>query len=266
LLSNCESRWNCNLCQTDFPFFIPFEDGDKIQIQTQFLDRFNADERSPTSGFGVSSSFIIAELIDPNGDLISNDYTQFSSRAMVAWNGEYSYQIIELDTSLIDEDCFYLRLTAYDAGGNTTQICTHDFSKGTCKDTIVIKGEYTGKDCLGNWYGEPVASQEDLIIYDNSLRYPGIFKSTGGSIEKNIFRGRSRSTRVIDSFEFSLHQMIPPFAEKYLRKVLLAGERVFFDGNAYLLENLVMENENTGNNMFLFSIEVQAECVINSKC
>lgn len=110
-LTECDEKWNCNHCDSDRQYFIPYYAVDKTQIQTTFSDSYNADRKNPVSGFGT---YIKAILLQKNESPVTD--MSFLSCKMVAWGCGKSYQIIEIDTSLITDSCWSITYEVYDSG------------------------------------------------------------------------------------------------------------------------------------------------------
>lgn len=248
LLKNCSEQWNNNLGDCDKCFYIPFENTDKYQIQTTFFDNYNTDPESPVNGWG---SFIKAEIYDCSDALISDDYTTFSSRAMVAHNGSNAYQILEIDLSLVP-DSFYIKFQAFDSGNNVVQeTCTQHFAKVICKEkTVLIRSEYTNFDNAGNYYGSPLNPVGDVILFDNSLRVHGFIREPEITLETTTFNRRVRKVETTRTETGVLTCLIPPYMNHYLIETLLSGENTYFDGNQKLVSETSIALTDF-NNMFI---------------
>lgn len=271
LTVECGQQWNCNLCQTDSEYHIPYIQGDLIQIQTLLFDGFNADRQNPLFGFSpTSNGFIEAIFCDSNG-VETHNFNLFSSRQMVAYGCGRSYQILEVDTSLLAPNiCWSIRYVARDSGGTITQeICTQEFKDVTqgCPETFTIQGKRSeGIDCFGYCYSEPDAFTGDLIQYNNTIRFHGYFKATGGTVDFTEVGDKVATETIRDIYRLQMGKKVPPFVEKIIRKQMLASKFVCIDGVDYEIEPFGIENELDTGRMFLFNVDLFAECEVKTGC
>ena len=262
LLSECGNAWNCATCPSDNRFGVPFVRGDKIQLQTLFYDSYNGNPKQPTNGWG---SFVKAEFTGNISGTITN-LAAFASRKMVAYGCGRSYQIIEIDTALFPDTCWNVELTAYDQSNNPTdQVCSQEFEVfdncGGQVDSVLIRGNYTAKDCFGHCYGEPDAYLGDLIEYDNTRRFRGYIKASGGSFTKTVTSaGKVTKVTLQEEFTLQLGQRIPPFYSNILLKELLPGDTVTVDGEDYTIETFSISNQVERGRMMLYSVTLFRQC------
>jgi len=248
-------EWNYNLCQTDKCYFTPYFRGDKIQIQTLFVD---PGKEIPTA----YNTLIGVRLLDQLNNELETTTGAIASRLMSAWNGKYNFQIIEIDTSLFSHGCWKLELES-----DGVVVVTNDFKPvPNCKNTLLIKSTYDKKDCFGFSYGEPEEYTGQLIEYDNSLRYWASIKVSGDTIQKERVGSKITSAIVTNSWKLILGEMIPPYTKRIMVNQHLAGQKVFIDGVEYIFDDVVIEEENTKNNMFMFTVRPEKRCNINYNC
>jgi hypothetical protein len=108
ILTQAGQTWNCNLCPTDEPYYIPYVKGDKIMLQTRAIDRFSLDKTSPDKGWG---DWINAEMHFADGTKLTV-LNSFASRWLAGWDGRGNYQLLEIDTSFFTGTCFKVVITA----------------------------------------------------------------------------------------------------------------------------------------------------------
>ncbi|CAH1002688.1 hypothetical protein LEM8419_03560 [Neolewinella maritima] len=244
----------CNTCQVDSPYAIPYVSGDTIQVQTQFFDSYNAEPKDPQSGFG---SFVRAFVTD---GVVRQEITT----GMVAYGCGKSFQILAVDTSTVTLDCWVVELTAYNADGTERRtIQTQQFKRvpdTQAGQTFTIRGRGKGMDCYGNCYTAPTAYVGELIEYDNTLRFYGTVRDTGGNFDAGGLNGGYFATKTIENYRLSLAERIPPFAKNLLLKVLLAAPEVVINGEVYDLDQFKVDNEVKDGTMFLFGVDLERKC------
>jgi hypothetical protein len=247
-------EWNNNLCQTDICYFIPFAQGDKVQFQTRFFD---PARENPTN----YDTLVLVEVLSEGGAVLIDNANSLAERKMSAWNGRNNYQIIEFQLESLDE-CFKLRFTS----GEKT-IVTNSFQLlKPCRNTFVLRSEFSKMDCFGYSYGEPEEHTDDLILYDNSLRYYASIKMDGDQINKERLGKKVLSGEIVNNWRIILNKMIPPFMKKIMTNQHLAGERVYIDNVEYNFDQIAIEPEDTKNNMHFFEIRPTKSCQINYRC
>lgn len=273
ILSGCNDLWNCKGQSTSSFYNNPVLAGDKFMFQTKFIDRYNADEENPVSGWG---SFVIAELLDGDGNELSTDHTEFASRYLVGWNGSESYQLIEINFDLIKTNfpeitCFSFKFVAYnDEEAETDSVCSQHFKEydNTCKDTILVKS-ITSSDCCGNYYGSPETYQQFVgnanFKYNNQWRYHASIRQTNTEFEKTSF-GTKRTRVDLDKiFTFQLKKPIPPYLFKQLAETHFSGEQVFVGGQEYYIDSFSFPNESE-RKMFIGKIQLFQKCDTDFRC
>lgn len=277
ILSDCERTHNCTKKQGQESYFLPSMIGDKFQFETIFVDDFNVDNEVPAIGWGdASDSFMSAELCDENG-IVSTDVNAFTSRKLVGWNGGRSYQIIEVDVSLIagliSGKCWNVKVIAHNADGAVTDsLCTQDFIiEEDCiseECTVLIGSTMKSEDCCDNWYGDPVTYVGDLFTYDNTLRYRASINFVGGNNQKEVQRvgssTKARRVEITEIYEILFKDAMPPFLAKQLLRVHLSGVSAEIDGETYYLDEFSIENALRCN--FNFPVQVYRFCENKFSC
>lgn len=274
VLSDCADLWNCADQSIGNNYFNPFISGDKFQFQLKFLDRFNADQENPVTGWTAGGlGFVTAELLNPDGTVVSDDHTTFASRYLVGWSGSESYQLIEIDFDLLTTnypalECFSFKFVAYDSSNTEVDsVCSEHFEEFTnnCKDTILIKSITSG-DCCGNYYGDPEVSVGNAVFkYDNEWRYHASIRRINTEFEKASFGTKRTKVELDKIFLFQLKRPIPPYLFNYLTEIHLAGERVFIGGEEYFIDQFSFDNESE-RKMFIGRVELYQECDTNFRC
>lgn len=254
LLVDCDEKWNCNLCDTDEPYFIPFISGDKIQIQTLFADTNSGDRTNPDSGFG---DWITVRLYNAAGEL-SDDHTLFASKWLNGWNGAYNYQVIEIDTSLFSDRCWSLEFETSDG----ITLCTQDFREILCSEpSVTIKGAHEGFDCNGFYYGAPIAYNGSASFqYDNTIRLNADLRMQPGSITKAKVGRKVTAGTVTDNWRLVLAEKIPPFMNALLTKTYLSAPVTVIDGKSLEITTFSARNRINYNRMLLYEADLVSEC------
>ncbi len=263
LITLCDKVYNCNRCQTESEYYIPFFAGDKIMIQTQLADYYNADKRNPTSGWGTAFK---ACLVGSNGTL--TDVTQFTSRRFVGWGCSQTYQVLEIDTSMFTDDCFKIQIQAMDGGDVAYEVCTQEFRRIlSCAKTLMIESVQTGKDCIGNCYDLPTKYVGDSFKYSNKIRLQGTIYKTGIT---TTYDGKKKIIR--DNYRLNIGEIIPEFMLNYVVKQLFGANisdeypEIIVDGETYYFEGVNTQNRLTDSPMFLVSFDLFKECKDRVKC
>lgn len=226
LLSECGQSFNCTRCEGEGVYFMPYKDGDVLYFQTQFADMFNENQEEPVSGWG---EMIVPYLCDAETGAVIATGQNVIGGGMVGWDGECSYQILRVNTSQIPVDCWNIQIRAFDCDGNETCCLeTQHFAKIQDCDapTLVLESEHFDKDCEGNFYGEPVENVGGAFRYKNTIRIKGQVMCVGGSLSKSLYEERQTSITTTDTYQIIPYGLVPPYLEKYLRKIVLAGDNI----------------------------------------
>jgi len=270
------SQYNCLSQSNRNKYNNPFIAGDKFMLQTKFLDRFSPDETNPTGAFGAAD-FILVELFDNDGVLVSADHTLFLSRYLNGWSGSESYQLYEIDFDLlrtsfpqfdIEGVCFSFRMTAYNSGAaETDSVLTNHFAyfPTTCKDTILIKSE-GGSDCCANYYGFPTAYAGNAQFkFLNTWRYHASLRRINTEFKKTVIGTKRPSVEIDRIYQLQLKRFIPEYLFVYLSEIHLAGKQVFVEVDGVLQEFFIDDFSFSNDikqtcNQFLGKVELRTEC------
>jgi hypothetical protein len=277
VLSACDDLFNCRYQSEAKKYFNPVLTGDKFMFQTRFYDDFNADDENPAVGWtSGGAGFVTAELLDVEGNLITDDHTLFASRYLVGYDGAASYQLIEIDVDLMisnfpEIDCFSFKFVAYDdTNTEVDDACSEHFKyyASHCSGTILISST-TSVDCCQNYYGTSVNTPvgTSSFKYSNQWRYyANIHKKEIGFTKTGAGKVRTK-VEIDEGSTLQLTRMIPTYLFTQLVKVHLAGQKVFIDGEEYVIDEPAFENETTSCDMFIgkFASLIQ-ECDINYNC
>lgn len=268
----CDEHWNCNLCDEEKKYSHPFIAGDKIWIQTQFVDPTNTEDNF-TDGWGT---WINATLTDGAGNTISSTIGDFASDYMVGWNGTFYYQIIVIDTGLFYDDCWVLEIAVDDPSGQETW-CSGLYEKVDCGEpwTYTLEGDYPdgSTDCCNNYYG--LAPDNNWVgtnnfRFRNLMRLRGQVLDAGGTITKEIIRA-GRNQRVmrekVQTIPYKLvsHDLLPPYVKNMMLRGL-GGEPIYVDGEEYIADTVTIGDENRVGRMLAFDVVVNKECETGYPC
>lgn len=271
LLTDCDETYMCNRCQTDPVYYMPWVPGMTFMLQTQFVNTVDTEPETPSAGFG---SYVTAELLDFQFNVVESDFTQISSRYLAGWNGDNSYQVIEIDTSLPAFDglnCFIIRINARDSFGTVYKsLCTHHFEKlRPCDTAIRIEGLYANFDCFRNYYALPDVGSSvgsARFKYSNGLYFRANVKDHDDSFEKTIISNRVVSVEQISSYRLVFHNLLPAYAMRILTRQLLPAARTFADGEEYSIPTFTMNNLANNVNYYFFTVDMQRTCDNNFRC
>jgi hypothetical protein len=232
-------EWNCNpICPADSSYFVPYVSGDFIDIQTRFHD----------SSSDPNDFYLTVELLDKFGNVESNIKSEFLADWMVGIdNKDLSYQIVRIDTSLIELDCFQLRFS-YQGVVYTTQ-----WFRPTeqCKNYIKIKSEHR-TDCFGNYYGETDRwAGSNNIQFNNEMRYKATLKYGGTvvSSENNLIY-----------YRLITDEMLAPFANNLLALMHLAGKKVFIEDVEYSINGVPRSIPRPNSSMVQMQTDLEKRC------
>lgn len=278
-MGNTEDAYNCNLCGADTYFCRPYEQGDKIQLQTQMADTLNALPLEPVYGWAdgivVTPAFRV-QLFDMNDVLISSDVQDFCSRYFVgvAFGQNKTVQGLEIDTALVlalGLECFYLRVNSFtDLGAGIVEnnvIYSEPFCVTTCDDYVLsVKGEWDGFDCCGNWHGEIQPAVGDAFVFNNTYKYYAHLAETGSNVTKVYFVDKVTETDVISLYEIQLDRPIAPFMKSIFVNSHYAAKRLYVNGVEYKANGSVSNRLGRESKMWLFDAEIYKECKKDFYC
>lgn len=261
-----DESYNCNKCNSEPKAYMPWIQGDVIYFQTNFADAHHADIENPTDPFAPTSSISSstsyrAELQYPGGSSLI--LAEFSTGALVGWNGENSYQIVKVDTSLSlfdNLDCWELKVSSLDADGNEADyMTTQTFRKVICEgDTVWIKSSYKTFDCFGNYYGEPVAYAGDLILFNNGMRFNGIVVEVGISSAANYDFASNSGNNSSVIFRYNTMEWHPFYQRKLLKNLL--------DSPSFLIDNKSFRRPAYNIEGGFFKISLEDTCGVSNIC
>lgn len=274
------AAWNCNLCGSDKPFFAPYEPGDIIPFQTRFADNYNLPADVISTGFKTSLSgannYVIVELYDCCGNLISNNLNTFSETYWIGYSvATGTVQTWFVNTGLFPTDlkCFRLKITYYKYNQITTlyeierSIYTEFYKEvaecGSDTESVLIESYYSNYDCNGNFYGtlDNYNGTINTPFY-NSMRVFGEVEFTGDSesVTEND-RGTLVSKDITEGYRI-ISSVSPPYFVRRLQQTL-RGRTINVDGVQY--QNFSYTQLGTDSRMFLIDIEFDKKCFIDNR-
>lgn len=278
-MQNETDAWNCNLCGSDIPFYIPYVQGDIIPFQTQYTDNYNQPNSVLVAGFLTSEStshYIAVSLYDCCGNLITDLIDEFSDSYHVGQSlATGSIQTWFVNTGLLpnDLDCFRLKIEYYKLNPDTLEpeldrtLWTEYYKAipdcGNLIDTSLIYSTYANYDCNGNFYGTLTnyLGSNNTPFY-NSLRVYGtveFFGDTEAVIEND--RNVVISKDITENYGI-ISAAVPPFYIKLLQQAV-RGNYVTVDGVQY--QNFRYDSKPEDNRMFLLDLTFDKKCRIDNK-
>lgn len=279
LLQNFNDAWNCNLCGSDLPFYIPYVEGDIIPFQTQVTDLYNQPNDVLVAGFQTSTStshYVVVNLYDCCENLISSFIDDFSDSYHVGQSlATGSIQTWFVNTGLfpVGLDCFRLGIEYYKINQITSlpELDRRLFSEyykevegcGNLNDTSLIYSTYANYDCNGNFYGTLTnyLGSNNTPFY-NSLRIFGtveFFGDTEAIVEND--RNVVISKDITENYGI-ISGAVPPFYIKLLQQAV-RGNYVTVDGVQY--QNFRYDSKPDDNRMFLLDLTFDKRCRLDNK-
>jgi hypothetical protein len=278
-MQNETDAWNCNLCGSDLPFYIPYVEGDIIPFQTQVTDNYNQPNSVLVAGFQTSTStshYVVVSLYDCCGNLVSEFIDDFSDSYHVGQSlSTGSIQTWFVNTGLFsaDLDCFRLYIDYYKINQITLEpeidkrLYTEYYKKiegcGSLNDTALIYSTYANYDCNGNFYGTLTnyLGSNNTPFY-NSLRIFGTVEFFGDTeaITEND-RNVVISKDITENYGI-ISGAVPPFYIKLLQQAV-RGNYVTVDGVQY--QNFRYDSKPEDNRMFLLDLSFDKKCRLDNK-
>ena len=279
LMQNETDAWNCNLCGSDLPFYIPYVEGDIIPFQTQVTDLYNMPNDVLVAGFFTTTSvshYVQVSLYDCCGNEISKYIDVFSDSYHVAQSlATGSIQTWFVNTGLFpsDLDCFRLRIEFFKINQitlepETDKVLWSEYYKevegcGNLNDTSLIYSTYANYDCNGNFYGTLTnfLGSNNTPFY-NSLRIFGtveFFGDTEAIVEND--RNVVISKDITENYGI-ISGAVPPFYIKLLQQAV-RGNYVTVDAVQY--QNFRYDSKPEDNRMFLLDLSFDKRCRLDNK-
>lgn len=269
------SLWNCNRCGTAREFYQPYERGDIIPFQTQFEDNYNSPNDTLTAGIrGLISSvnyYVEIELLDGDGNLISNIADDFCSDYWVGYDAEIgSLQTWFLNTGLLPSNlkCFSLKITYYRISSGVPAVervlYTEQFRENdSCRETVAIQSSYTNTDCNGNFYGfvSNYLGTDNPAFY-NFIRVFGSVDYIGETEERETNdRGVVLSQTVVKNYKI-ISGLYPEF---YVQRIsqTVRGNPIFVDNVEY--KDFEFPEKSDDIRMFEIDLTFNQECRLDNR-
>lgn len=232
LVVDCGLEHNCSECCNNpaYLYYQPFEWGDCIDIQLQVFDKYNANPKQPSDGFGSWIEIVTIDLT--TGQEVASVY----DKAYVGWNGKNSYQVIRI-CFIQNElpECVQFKFNIYDSEDELVKsLCTQHFRLAeSCKTSVLLGSKRTGYDCEDNYYGLPEDSQGDTpFAYNNTLRFYADINDAA-PIRETITRGGiARKSLVKYIKEYAIY-FVPLYVVKYITDRIDNGGKIEIDGKTY---------------------------------
>lgn len=279
LMQDFRDAWNCNLCGSDLPFYIPYVEGDIIPFQTQVTDLYNQPNDVLVAGFFTTTStshYVQVSLYDCCGNEISKYIDVFSDSYHVGQSlATGSIQTFFVNTGLfpVGLDCFRLRIEYFKINQitlepETDKVLWTEYYKevegcGNLNDTSLIYSTYANYDCNGNFYGTLTnyLGSNNTPFY-NSLRIFGtveFFGDTEAIVEND--RNVVISKDITENYGI-ISGAVPPFYIKLLQQAV-RGNYVTVDGVQY--QNFRYDSKPDDNRMFLLDLTFDKRCRLDNK-
>lgn len=269
---NENDSWNCNLCGADKPFFIPFQTGDVMPLQTNFADGYNSNPG--IINYGIKDSialdwYVMIELQDESGVTISSDADFFCSEYWVAFSEIYgSAQTWFLNTALlpVNLDCFRLKITYYyfDQVTLTKEIERVIFTEyyrkiKDCETYSAIHSVYSTTDCYNNVYitFTNFLGTSNTAFY-SFVRLEGEHEMIGDNVnvvtetDRNVILRRE----IIDEYRFKGGIVAPFFA--LMIKRAIRGKTVYLNGVNY--QNFTISKNNDASREWVIDMNFNTTC------
>lgn len=246
LIGDCENNWNNTLCQSDLCFSMPVFRGDKIQLQTIW--------RKPVDEETEFADWVQVKLYNNNGDLISDDLTDFLSKYGGFTSPRGDYQLYEIDTSLPafdGVDCWHIEITTFVEGEGGRLIknfaCSQDFCFiADCDSYPMFKPEIKAFDGFGYYYGEPVTWTDNNFKFQPQYRIHGEVLLKGAESQKIVTGDSVSLLSVREVYHVDVLDWVAPYFLKLLVKTILAGKYVYVDGEKFETSDQTITRTNKG--------------------
>lgn len=275
IITACDAVWNCNLCQTDYAYFIPTKRDQKFMLQTRFADFVNADPLNPTLGVG---DFYFVELWNAKTNTrVSVNIDDFASRYGFGTlsGGDESYQNIEIDMSkpIFDSlECFYFVFRLEDgASTETTRLCSNHFRiANSCDYLVKVESTYDGFDCFEQYYGlsEAWIGNSSVFKFNNSVYIYASLLEGEDSVRKTSFNGRVSNVEVTEQYKVVMERIIPAFMKNVISRVWIPGKQIFANDLPFDIDSFRVDNRLRGQagRQFLFDIDMTRDCNLDLQC
>lgn len=257
LITLCGNEYHNTKSCINYPFGIPFGEGDKIQIQLQLHDFANVDPTNPIIGWG---DWVFCKLVKIDGTEIT-DMDLFSSKRWVGWNGSGSYQVIEIDTSLPNfPKCFSLQFYTVSDEVATINYCSQLFTVAeNCDRLITLEGLYDTLDCNGNYYGNFKGN-----TYSNKISVIGKVTETFPTLTKETKNGNVISSKSERNFKIVLPEKIPQYFINYLTSVIFSANKIKINDELVKISNFAINEKADFKQIYRLEFTYSVECSV--KC
>ena len=267
LLKDCNDLNNCNRCEGDEPYYIPFSEDCPVMFQLKEIDTYNSDPENPTAGWG---EWMEVDLCDGNGAVVSSNIDDFTSDHLVGYL-DHSFQTISIDTSAVP-DCWALKIRILNADGTVNkELCSEPFRKvpDTCnrdKELLCIESDYSNQDCEKNCYQlANTYTGTRNFKYSNKICLLGSLECEPGSITRERSGNTITSTTYQEQFTLRLSCPIPKYMHQYLMSVVLGGKDIKINGEVYEFDTQTPDNQLQNGELYYYSLSFYRDCTISGQ-
>jgi hypothetical protein len=261
--------YNCNLCASDNPFYIPYKEGDSLGFRLNLPDEYNLDPSNIIAGWKDTTAadwYVIAELIDADGGAVISDLIDtFSDLYSVGYSDQYgSVQDFTVNTNLfpLGLTCFKIRLTYRVAGEPDIVYYTEPFKQleeDECIETTQIAG------------GPTICSAATSVVFDNYLgttnkvpilayRLKATPVFTGCDVEETeTDRGVVIRRKQIENYEVNAG-VVPAYFAKLICGLIASGGKI--DGESFVNFGGISKEADAGE-AFVLSFTYSRTCEID---
>lgn len=252
IFDNPNNGYNCNKCPNDDAYCQPFIKGDILYFQ-----------------FLIDKTIYSNQSFQLINSITGLPITGIDSATTQGVIDRITYYTIQIDTTTIQETCFYLKLTL-DKGGNTL-IAAEDFitSEPFCsvncnEQTLLIEGEYIKYDCEHNYYGIGTGTINGKPPYKASFRVRGTVEPQGFQIEKTNNGINTVKSKQKERFTL-FTEKIPYYVAKQI-EICFNSKQLTIDGIDYTGEAKLDKNFEEGSE-WIIKEDIFIECPeINFGC
>lgn len=287
-LNNLSDSWNCNLCSSESPYFVPFERGDILSFQLALPDRKNPSPNLLIAGWQLSTNppfvlaYVKAQMYNCEGTVvIFDDVDLFAVDYWVAFvDGFGSVQNFTVDTAALPIGLteFRIKVTTFDLSNNVDVVQWSEPYKipNDCNDSsVLIESSWANLDCTPHYHGIPtlfLAQSSPPPVgyvptpYRSRLRLIGeLYWDSVATSQTTNENDRVLSQTITETYKLQGFEPLPPFAAAMLRDALF-GDNLTIDGDTYTNPSELTRGGDAGR-AFLPDLTVEKKCEnFNKKC
>ena len=261
--------YNCNLCASDSPFYIPYKAGDQLGFRLNLPDEYNADPATIVAGWRDAAAldwYVQAELIDADGGaVLSSLINEFSDLYSVGYSDECgSVQDFTINTNLfpLGLTCFKIRLTYRIAGEPDAVYYTEPFKlleHDECIETTQITGGPTiCANATSVQFSNYLGTSNAVPILSYRLKATPVF--TGCDIEETeTDRGVIIRRKQIENYEVNAG-VVPSYFAKIICGLIASGGQI--DGETFVNFGGISKEADAGE-AFVLSFTYSRTCELD---